>query len=239
MPSTPQRPFVPQRVPSTRTPAVTTVSFHLPRPFIPGSAVKSAAVTPGPANAAFVASPVEGGGALPPLPPIEQFLETWSQPVDDYVAGNEEEIDELPPVEHFMDPLPEVGSFAPDVDGALLETNNGVADIFARVDTGGGAAESGWGDTDWQDYDWRSAAALGEGASSEATDAWVATDWDSGSAPPRARDTRETAAHAIAAALDRLAQRIRDGELAVPPRGLVPDQATIAATLAALLGVRR
>jgi hypothetical protein len=53
------------------------------------------------------------------------------------------------------------------------------------------------------------------------------------------RDFRQTAAQAIANALDEIAHRIRNGELVVPPPNLNTDPAAIAATLAALLGVRR
>jgi hypothetical protein len=46
---------------------------------------------------------------------------------------------------------------------------------------------------------------------------------------------RPTAAQAIASALDQIAQRIRSGELAA---GGATDPATLAATLAAILGKR-
>ncbi len=96
--------------------------------------------------------------------------------------------------------------------------------------------ESGWGETDWQHYDWRAAAALGETANEEASSAWATTDWDAGA--PRARELRKTAAHAIAKALDEIAQRIRAGEAVAPGNGAL-DPTNIAATLAALLGAKR
>jgi hypothetical protein len=43
---------------------------------------------------------------------------------------------------------------------------------------------------------------------------------------------------AIAKALEQIAQRIKSGELAAPVPGSATDPATIAATLAALLGIR-
>jgi hypothetical protein len=93
-----------------------------------------------------------------------------------------------------------------------------------------------WADTDWQQYDWRSLASLGEGAEAAASTEWASTDWDANK--PRAKDVHPTAAQAIASALDQIAQRIRDGELAPMP-GMPTDPATIAATLAAILGIRQ
>jgi hypothetical protein len=95
--------------------------------------------------------------------------------------------------------------------------------------------ESGWVETDWQHFDWRAAAALGDGVEAAASNEWATTDWEP--AAPILRDNRPTAAQAIASALDQIAQRIRDGELAVPGSGSLTDPATIAASLAAILGV--
>ncbi|HYN20312.1 MAG TPA: hypothetical protein VE078_05085, partial [Thermoanaerobaculia bacterium] len=125
-----------------------------------------------------------------------------------------------------------VDFFAPDSEGAL--PGNGAVATDARPRD---PSEAGWLETDWQHYDWRAAAALGESANDEATSAWATTDWDGAGAG--ARDPRPTAAQAIATALDEIARRIRDGELAVPGRGAMADPATIAATLAAILGVKR
>jgi hypothetical protein len=147
----------------------------------------------------------------------------------------EEEPDELPPVEHFMDPLPAVDEFALDAEG--VSTGNGVTGAANANTTS--PADSGWEETDWQHFDWRAAAALGETVSDEATNAWATTDWDAAAAAQRPKALRQTAAHAIATALDDIAQRIRAGELVVPPPGAPSDPSTIAATLAALLGVKR
>ena len=154
--------------------------------------------------------------AMASYPPIEDFLagEDGGESYDD--AGYP------PPIEHFMDSGEETEEAAP------------ASPSFSQPPTSG--EEPGWGQTDWQGYDWRSAGALGEGAE-QARDDWAATDWQG--APTHARDTRQSAAEAIAAALDQIAERIRSGELSVPSAELVTDQATIAATLAALLGVRR
>ncbi len=155
------------------------------------------------------------------LPPIERFLDVSVAAAAPVVVDAETleeavvEEDELPPVEHFIDPLPAVEDFA-------------AADSPA----------ADWGETDWQQYDWRAAAALGESsAESEATTAWATTDWDSEA--PHPREPKPTAAQAIATALDQIAQRIRNGELALPAPGTAADPTAMAATLAALLGIKR
>ncbi|HEV2018065.1 MAG TPA: hypothetical protein VGQ98_07110 [Gemmatimonadaceae bacterium] len=163
------------------------------------------------------------------LPPIEVFL-------NDEVFPDEEDSHELPPVEHFLDPLPAVVSFAPDAEGALIDESAVAVDYTSAAESGRTATEVGWLVDDWQQYDWRAAATLGEGVESQASNDWAKTDWEVGT--PAARN-KLSAAQAIASALDQIAQRIREGELTVPPPGAVTDPGAIAATLAALLGVRR
>jgi hypothetical protein len=184
------------------------------------------------------------------LPPIEDFLdaspaavvaaeadyrrETTDEP---YADEYDDEPNELPPVEHFIDELPAVDHFAPDNLPALQangSAESGALDLGADALT---ASDSGWLETDWQHYDWRAAAALGEAANDEASSAWATTDWGGGA--QMAAGLRQTAAHAIAKALDEIAKRIRDGDLSVPGGSPMADPATIAATLSALLGVRR
>jgi hypothetical protein len=179
------------------------------------------------------------------LRPIEEFLDTsapvaavQSQVTSDisYVAEFETQPDELPPVEHFMDPLPAEDIFGPDISGA---PSDAVPSTLSDLPTTGANApellETGWLETDWQHYDWRSAAALGESAA-DASRAWATTDWDGTVARPH--DVPPPTAKSIATALDEIARRIREGELAVPGSGATADPATIAATLAALLGVK-
>jgi len=188
---------------------------------VPGSLREE--VEAAPVNtSAEVAAPHHGSREQ--LPPIEAFLDN-------------EESDELPPIEHFLDPLPAVGSFAPDADGALIDEAAVAGDYISAVATAHPVTGTGWGVDDWQQYDWRAAAALGDGVEAEASNEWATTDWGVGA--PAARDNRPSAAHAIANALDQIAQRIREGELTVPPPGGLTDPAAIAAALAALLGVRR
>jgi hypothetical protein len=153
----------------------------------------------------------------------------------DFESDFDEASAELPPVEHFLDPLPRVEEFEREGANPFDDSNAlGDAGIAARViEPNSLAAE--WADTDWQQYDWRSLASLGEGAEAAASTEWASTDWDANK--PRAKDVHPTAAQAIASALDLIAQRIRDGELAPMP-GMPTDPATIAATLAAILGIR-
>jgi hypothetical protein len=236
----PQRPFVPHRTPTTPRPAITTSEFRLYTPFVPGS-VRETPEPLGNADSTAVAATQSDSSAL--LKSIDDFLDTSpvgpskfedrSGLVDE--GAFEEEPDELPPVEHFMDPLPAVDEFAPNAEG--MSSGNGATDT-ANANTAN-PTDSGWEETDWQAFDWRAAAALGETASDEATNAWATTDWDAAAAAQRPKALRQTAAHAIATALDEIAQRIRAGELVVPPPGAPSDPSTIAATLAALLGVKR
>ena len=193
--------------------------------------------------AALVQVPSESSASLSP---IEDFLETSAPAATNYPPDTDaesyareldDEPDELPPVEHFIDQLPVVDEFAPDSEQSLQE--NGATATGGHAPPGPNpqdSSESGWLETDWQHYDWRAAAALGETANAEASSAWATTDWDGN--VPRARELRKSAAHAIATALDEIAQRIRAGEQVVPGSGAL-DPANIAATLAALLGIKR
>ena len=172
------------------------------------------------------------------LPGIEQFLQSEpppigrriSEPVED-LSDELAEAEDLPPLEHFLDPLPPVTQAATnELASAASGANEQLApERRAKV-------EAEWEETDWQNFDWRSVAALGESGESEASTAWAATDWEGGSQRPR--PSRPTAAQAIANALDQIAERIRAGEI-VPAPGGVSDPAAIAATLASILGIRQ
>lgn len=236
MPQKPQRPFVPHRTPTSPRPAITTSEFRLSPPFVPGS-VRD---TPLPQSDAAIitrAEPVMEAS----LRSIDDFLDTSPTQVaafaqdtseDPYGTEFDDEPDELPPVEHFIDELPAVERFAPEGEGPRQRN----AGAESGAGSGSEPSEAGWLETDWQHYDWRAAAALGDAPNDEASSAWATTDW--GGTAPKAGNLRKTAAHAIATALDEIARRIREGDLAVPA-GPMTDPATVAATLAALLGVKR
>jgi hypothetical protein len=236
--SSPHRPFVPHRTPKSERPATSSSEFRLARPYVPGAERQEVESVQREVTAE--ALPESAGS----LQPIEDYLHAPGRtavPVareshdPDFESDFDEASAELPPVEHFLDPLPRVEEF--EREGANpFDDSNALGDtgIAARViEPNSLAAE--WADTDWQQYDWRSLASLGEGAEAAASTEWASTDWDANR--PRAKDAHPTAAQAIASALDLIAQRIRDGELAPMP-GMPTDPATIAATLAAILGIR-
>ena len=231
MPQRPQRPFIPHRTPKATRQVTTRSEFRLARPFVPGSSPEEADAPPPTSlvEIPVVESPATQRTDREHLPSIEVFL-------DDEVSPNDEESRELPPVEHFLDPLPAVGSFAPDAEGALMEESAIAVDFTSASTTSRSEIESGWLVDDWQQYDWRAAATLGDGAESQASNEWATTDWEAGR-PLSAN--KPSAAQAIANALDQIAQRIREGDLSVPPPGAFTDPGAIAATLAALLGVKR
>lgn len=230
MAQSPQRPFVPRPNKKPRA-RLEIPEFRLSKPFVAGAS-RVAVATPTPALEAVPAREEA-------LPRIEEFLQIEAAPVqpisaymDDSLSADFDEPDELPPVEHFLDPLPPVEHFTNDEFPASYRGSGGTPspEMKSRTD------ESEWLEADWQNYDWRAAAALGETAVTEASNAWAETDWDA--AAPR-RNTPPTPAQAIATALDQIAQRIRDGELMVPSPTTMTDPATLAATVAALLGIRK
>ena len=234
MADSPQRPYVPHRTPTRAQPAISVADFALAKPFVPGAdrlggaafdAAEMPAAEPGMASIeTFLVSPRAADAARPDI-------------IEDELL---EEPEELPPLEHFLDPLPPISDYSSSPIAAALETTaaNDFPDRPADVRSTG-TVDSGWGETDWQRFDWKSAGALGdtEKAQAEASDAWATTDWEVPS--PKATERPRAPADAIAMALDQIARRIRTGDLSLPGDGSVADPATIAATLAALLGVRR
>lgn len=229
----PQRPFVPHRTPKASPQIMAASEFRLSRAFVPGVRGPMPAVGESiPAAAESIATIEEFLDTETSLDDVVELVPEIPRPVSSELA----EDSELPPVEHFTDPLPPVAAFAPDSTGALLDD--------APYETAGDAQEGAppspeteWFEEDWQQYDWRAAAALGEAVESEATNDWAATDWEVVAAP--VQDQRTSAAEAIASALDHIAQRIREGELSVPSPAALGDPAAIAASVAALLGVKR
>jgi hypothetical protein len=214
----PQRPFVPHRTPKSSTGIATSSEFRLARPFVPDAEQAQSVVG-------------MSAGAVQPMP-IESEREPTLRGIEEF--GQEDEF-ELPPIEHFTDPLPAVESFAPANENAMLEG----ADAMDYTSVGTSPpvpGSAGWVEEDWQHFDWRAAAALGDAPDTAATNDWASTDWDA--AAPLPRERRPSAAQAIASALDNIARRIRDGDLAPAAPGELGDPAAIAAKLAALLGVR-
>lgn len=238
MASSPLRPFVPHHTQKSGRPATSSSEFRLARPFVPGAErqevepVQRDVTGELPQQSAASLQPIEDYFHAPPRSPIPVSRESS---VTDFDSDVDEVSAELPPLEHFLDPLPRVEDFERvGADPFDRVHALGDADMGARViEPNSLAAE--WADTDWQQYDWRSLASLGEGAEAAASTEWASTDWDANR--PRAKDERSTAAQSIANALDLIARRIRDGELAPLP-GMPTDPATIAATLAAILGIR-
>lgn len=235
----PQRPFVPHRTPKSSTGLATSSEFRLSRPFVP-EAGQARSMVGMFANAAEP-TPVESHRE-PTLRGIEEFVHTYSEArtqatidaQETYGSPLEEDEYELPPIEHFTDPLPAVESFAPG-NGTMIEG----ADAMDYTSVGTSPpvpGSAGWVEEDWQNFDWRAAAALGDAPDAEATNDWASTDWDAASPLPRER--RPSAAQAIAHALDNIARRIRDGDIAPAEEGELGDPTVIAAKLAALLGVR-
>jgi hypothetical protein len=214
----PQRPFVPHRTPNSSTGIATSSEFRLARPFVPDAEQAQSVVG-------------MSAGAVQPMP-IESEREPTLRGIEEF--GQEDEF-ELPPIEHFTDPLPAVESFAPANENAMLEG----ADAMDYTSVGTSPpvpGSAGWVEEDWQHFDWRAAAALGDAPDTAATNDWASTDWDA--AAPLPRERRPSAAQAIASALDNIARRIRDGDLAPAAPGELGDPTAIAAKLAALLGVR-
>lgn len=244
----PERPFVPHRTPKTARPVAAQSDFRLSRPFIPGSDMRDVAGVVA-SDAAFVAElATTHAGVAVDLPPIEAFLGRRDEssirrtgvPIEDrFEEEGLSAADDLPPIEHFIDPLPEVDAFAPTDEQFHGGPAGRIPEYPLKNDEAVGRAEAEWVETDWQQYDWRSAAALGESghADDEASNAWAATDWEA--RLPVSRAHPRGAADAIASALDEIAQRIRNGDLSLPSPGAVTDPAAIAATVAALLGVKR
>ena len=158
MPHKPQRPFVPHRTPAAQARSVVPQSFRLPRPFVP----PGVSVTPD--NESKTAKPAttiardEPSRAVipvtvPTLPGIEEFFDELNY---------QDEADQLPPIEHFVDPLPDVGGFAPEY-GLEAEPGESLPGPELPADEAG---RSGWVAAGWQEYNWGAAAELGEGGGS-------------------------------------------------------------------------
>lgn len=241
MPQKPNRPFVPHRTPAARQVPPRTREFRLARPFVHGEATGHAGAATKTTEPEFLA-PIADFLAMESPAPIADFLAAESPAsIADFMAAESpfvteaqdtENEYELPPIEHFTDTISGEDTLGLEGNGEAM------TDAFEPSASETESGSYGWEETDWQRYDWRSAAALGDTGDPAASSAWAETDW--GSPASAAKDVRDSAARAIADALDGIARRIRDGDLVIPqPPVVPPDPATIAATLAAILGVRR
>ncbi len=245
MPPKPQRPFVPHRTPSESREPTAPAEFRIAPPFVHKGTRATREAVPS-SISEFLAveelASITDFLAADEPPPIADYTRTEAPAsIADFLAPETsfetasavDESYDLPPIEHFTESLEDHGVYT-DESNAVES-----ADPFAAGDPEAESDTFGWEETDWQRYDWRSAAALGENTDPEASSAWAQTDWGIAGAPPP-KDPRGSAARAIADALDGIARRIREGDLVMPPApSAVPDPATIAATLAALLGVKR
>jgi hypothetical protein len=245
----PQRPFVPHRTPKSSAGVSSDSEFRLSRPFVPGA---EPAVVVGSMAVAAVEVPTVESEREPVLRGIEEFVESLPEIAEAtaYVAPEshgsdfeesyrsqlEDDDYELPPIEHFTDPLPAVETFAPESEWGSMGRDSDAMDYGSVGTSPPVPGSAGWVDEEWQRFDWRAAAALGDAPDAQASNDWAATDWDA--AAPNPRERRPSAAQEIAKALDHIAQRIRDGELPLPSPGDLGDPTALAAKLAALLGVR-
>jgi hypothetical protein len=126
---------------------------------------------------------------------------------------------ELPSIEEFVDELPPIDDFIMETQPVKRTTPLSGLEID----------DEGWAAADWQSYDWSGIASLGAPApeAAEAHAAWSSTDWDPASGRGRPLE--------VAAALDEIARRIRNGELSLEQFQGTPPEAAIAALFAALL----
>jgi hypothetical protein len=245
----PHRPFVPHRTPKSSAGISSSADFRLARPFVPGAGQDVAVSW---TAAAIVETTPVAPEREPVLRGIEEFVESLPEIVeatsyvapDSYGSGLEGSYEsplegddyELPPIEHFTDPLPAVEAYAPETQRASMGREADAMDYGSVGTSPPVPGSAGWVDEEWQRFDWRAAAALGDAPDVQASTDWAATDWDA--AAPTPRDRRPSTAQEIAKALDHIAQRIRDGDLPLPSTGDLGDPTAIAAKLAAILGVR-
>lgn len=146
-------------------------------------------------------------------------------------------VEELPSISEFLDTAPPIEQFAPSAPATTtVEQRESDWPSWGGETSAPPPAADEWARDDWQSFDWGAAAHLGTAPPDAAAAAWASTDWNE---PSGNKQSRQSAAEALARALDQISQRIRAGELRVPGSETVQDDAAIAATLAALLGIRR
>lgn len=184
---------------------------------------------------AFPQRPFLGGQSSNSLPPSnKRFVIAAPYVPGRAMPASVSAAEELPSIDDFLDHTPPIERYAP------IQAEPPVATEWSW---GGEAAGSAPATpiapeptSDWEAFDWGSAASLGNAPPDAAAEAWASTDWTE---PQGGKAARQSAAEALARALDQIARRIRAGELSVPGPETVRDDAAMTATLAALLGVRR
>jgi len=149
VPQRPQRPFVSASDSEGITTAVTTHSeFRLSRPFVPGLSREEV-------EAPRVSAPVE---VTAPQPVVRSSFRRskyfWTRKQLQLTKSHTS----FHQSSHFLDPLPPVRSFAPDLEGALIEESSVAVEYPAAAPTTRPSTENGWLVEDWQQYDWHGAA---------------------------------------------------------------------------------
>ena len=150
-------------------------------------------------------------------------------PRQDSLPSIDEFLDELPPIEDFVEvqsaepyEYPEPDASAPDEGITGVPVATGIP----------AAPPDGWAPAEFQSYDWDSLAALTRsGQRQTAAESWSDADWPSPSEVPPTADE-------VASALDGIARRIRSGELVIENLYGTQPEAAMAAALAILLRMR-
>jgi len=148
-------------------------------------------------------------------------------------------VPDIPSINEFLDHLPPIEDFAPDAKESHSDAQQRGTEWESWGGEGMPSPSLVAGEKqshDWRDFDWGSAGRLSKAPPDAAAESWASTDWEE---PRGGQESRQSAAEALARALDQIARRIRAGELRVPSPETVKDDAAIAATLAALLGIKR
>ena len=161
-------------------------------------------------------------------------------------------VDAMPPIEDFLDELPSIDDYIdvsssglPSIDDFLA--SDAVATSEQSQTEPGQQADfdsEGWAIAGWQLFNWNGAAALGVRSQERpaALDSWDTQQWSpaplaSGTGRRGSSDVPPSADE-VARALDRIARRIRSGELLIDQLSGTPPEAAMAAAIAALLRMR-
>ncbi len=176
-------------------------------------------------------------------------------------------LENLPSIQHFLDELPSVDDFLEQKSQADLPSiddyvHDGAAELDHRLMNSASEVveydADGWAVTGWQSFNWSGAATLGireTGGPASGLPRQMGNAGGGGSSRaqgemPRSARGREApsprrhsegvppTADEVAGALDRIAERIRSGELVIDRQDVTPPEAAMAAALAALLRMR-